>query len=154
MPIGLLEALILIGVGGVALLGSIQLDRQLGPLNLGGVLGPARYTIALSALILCCAALLILQRLRGPRPAPAEAASPVLSARATTLTAVLLAYVAAAPLVGFVIGSLVFFPLLYQVCGVRPWSRSAVYGAVMAVAFYAVFIWLARIPVPRGGLGF
>ena len=146
------EALIVLVLGLAGLLASIRLDEQLRPLNISMAIGPARYTAVVSAIILVCGALLLVRELRRTR-ADSRVRSRLASARGAILIGVLLAYVAVVPLLGFTLGNLCVFPLLFHVCGMRPWPRSLVSGIVMAAAFHVVFVWLARIPIPKGYLG-
>jgi len=36
----------------------------------------------------------------------------------------------------------------------RSWFKSIVFGMVMGGCFYVVFVMLAKLPVPKGGIGF
>jgi tripartite tricarboxylate transporter TctB family protein len=147
------EALIVVALGMAGLLASIRLDEQLRPLHTSVAIGPARYTAVVSVIILVSGVLLCVQELRRRRPADPEVASRLVSPRGVLLIVVLLAYVAAVPIVGFTLGNVCFFPLLFHVCGLRPWTRSLVSGLGMSAAFHVVFVWLARIPIPKGWLG-
>jgi tripartite tricarboxylate transporter TctB family protein len=147
------DAVIILLLGAAGLIASIQLDRQLQPLHVSAAIGPARYTAVVSAIILVSGVLLVVQELRRRPPAHPEFVGRLVSPRGVLLILVLLAYVAVVPLVGFTLGNVVFFPLLFQVCGLRPWKKSLVSGLAMSVAFYVVFVWLARIPIPKGWLG-
>ena len=147
------EACIILALGTAGLLASIHLDEQLRPLHVSVAIGPARYTAVVSAIILVCGVLLFIQQLRRRGPGHPELASRLASARGVLLIVVLLAYVAAVPFLGFTVGNLCFFPLLSHVCGLRPWPKSLVSGIGMSVAFHVVFVWLARIPIPKGWLG-
>ena len=154
VQIRLSEVLTVIGIGLAAMVGSLQLDQQLSVMNLGVAMGPAKYTMVISLVILVCGALLGIKHLRRRKLKPANVTPPIASSRGGLLIAVLLGYVAAVPFLGFVIGSLCFFPLLFQVCGMRSWFKSIVFGMVMGGCFYVVFVMLAKLPVPKGGIGF
>ena len=73
--------------------------------------------------------------------------------RGIILIIVLAGWVAAVPILGFNIGCLVFFPLLFYVSGYRPWLKSIAAGVIMALVFYAIFVLGAKLPVPTGMFG-
>ena len=152
MKISLSEALVIMGIGLLGLIGSIQLENELSTMNIGVEMGPAKYTLVISLILLVSGMIPVIGYLR--RKTDREGAFPrIITARGMTLIAILLAWVAAVPFLGFNIGNLCFFPPLFQVAGLRPWMKSLVVGVITAVIFYVVFVLGAKLPVPKGGLG-
>jgi putative tricarboxylic transport membrane protein len=72
--------------------------------------------------------------------------------RLLSLIGLLLAYFIALPWLGQLIGSMLFCVLLMRVLSNLAWPRIVVYSAVMTAALYGVFIYLLKVPMPRGVL--
>lgn len=153
MAIGLYEGLVIIGIGLLGLFGSIQLDQQLSTMSIGVVMGPAKYIGVISLILIICGMIPVSGHLLKRRSGYPPAAPRLASARGGILVVVLLAWVAAVPKLGFTIGGLGFFPLLFYVSGLRPWFKSLVVGVITAALFYVVFVVGAKMPVPKGTMG-
>ena len=54
------------------------------------------------------------------------------------------------PLLGYLLATSLFFPVVYYLFGVRPWLKSAVIGLSTSALFYAIFEYFAEIPLPKG----
>ena len=72
--------------------------------------------------------------------------------RLVSLVALLLGYFIAMPLLGLLISSTIFCIFLMRVISDLSWPRIAIYSAVMCGALYAVFVFLLKVPMPRGVL--
>jgi putative tricarboxylic transport membrane protein len=72
--------------------------------------------------------------------------------RLLSLIGLLLGYFLALPWLGQLIGSMLFCVLLMRVLSGLAWPRIVLYSAVMTGALYAVFIYLLKVPMPRGAL--
>jgi hypothetical protein len=155
MEIALYEALIVIGIGLIGLIGSFQLENQLSTISIGVTMGPAKWTGALSSIMLACGIIAAIGHFlrRKSVDASVVAAPRIASARGMILIALLAVWVAGVPFLGFSVGCLVFFPLLFYVSGFRPWFKSIAAGVIMAVAFYVIFMLGAKLPVPKGVFG-
>jgi len=118
-------------------------------------MGPAKWTAVISLVLIVCGIIVVIGHFlrRKSMDASAGAAHRIASARGVILTALLLAWVTAVPVLGFNIGCLCFFPLLFYVSGLRPWFKSIAAGFIMTVLFYVIFVLGAKLPVPKGGIG-
>jgi len=152
MKINLPESLVVIGVGVLGLIGSIKLESELSTIGASVILGPSKYTGVISLVLITCGLIALIGSLRKARIAQGSSGFSS-SSRAILLMGVLLGYAAVVPYVGYVVGSLGFFPAFFHISGTRPWHKSLLLGFVMAALFYLAFVYLAAIPVPKGGLG-
>jgi hypothetical protein len=155
MEIALYEALVVIGIGLIGLIGSFQLENQLSTMSMNMVMGPATWTEAVSLIMIVCGIIAAIGHFQKRKSVDASVveAPRMASARGMILIAVLALWVAAVPSLGFSVGCFIFFPLLFYVSGFRPWFMSIASGVIMAVAFYVIFILGARLPVPKGVFG-
>jgi ABC-type nickel/cobalt efflux system permease component RcnA len=67
--------------------------------------------------------------------------------------AVLVAYVAALPYLGFLPATALFVLVLLRSLGTYSWGRTLVLAAVMAVVSHVVFIHWLGMPLPAGPFG-
>ena len=153
MKISFYEGLFVTGIGMIGLIGSIRLEGRLKTMSMVGPMGPAKYTGLISLILVVCGMISMIGHFRRRRSAGTGAVPRIVTARGMTLIGILLAWVAAISILGFNIGSLCFFPMLFYVAGLRPWFKSLVVGVITAVFFYAVFVLGAKLPVPKGGFG-
>lgn len=72
--------------------------------------------------------------------------------RLLSLIGLLLGYFLALPWLGQLVCSMLFCVLLMRVLSSLAWSRIVLYSTVMTGALYAVFIYLLKVPMPRGAL--
>jgi hypothetical protein len=116
-------------------------------------IGPDRYLIALSVLLL---ALGLWLALRPPQSAeetqttswPAEARTNLF-----VCIAMLAAFALAMPYTGFTLGCFVFLAVLFRRLGDWSWVRSAGVAAVASALLYVGLIRLADVPLPSGMVG-
>lgn len=155
MAVSVYEALIVIGIGLIGLIGSIQLENQLNTIGVVIRLGPAKWTGIISLSLIVCGIIWMGRHLlkRKPTDGTASASPRIVSTRVLILIGLLLTWLAAVPILGFNIWSLVFFPALFHAFGLRPWFKSIAAGIIMAVLFYLIFVLGANLPVPRGVIG-
>lgn len=155
MEIALYEALIIIGIGVIGLIGSFQLENQLGTLSMGVIMGPAKWTGALSSIMLVCGIIAAIGHFPRRKSVDSSVVSAprIVSARGLTLIALLAVWVAGVSFLGFSVGCLVFFPLLFYICGMGHWFKCIAAGVIMAVAFYVIFVLGIKLPVPKGMFG-
>jgi hypothetical protein len=152
MRISLCEGLVVIAIGLIGLIGSVQLEQQLKTINIDIMMGPAKWTGAISLVLIACGVSSVIGRFLKRKSVDGEATvtPPIASARGMILTGLLLAWVAAVPILGFNIGNLCFFPLLFYISRLRPWRKSVAAGLIMAIFFYLIFVLGAKLPVPKG----
>ncbi len=74
--------------------------------------------------------------------------------RLLCLMVLLLSYFLLLPWLGQVISSFLFSVLLVRVLSRFGWGRIVVYSLVMSIALYAAFVFLLKVPMPRGVLAF
>ncbi|MDB5840011.1 MAG: hypothetical protein JWQ23_1963 [Herminiimonas sp.] len=73
--------------------------------------------------------------------------------RLLSLIALLFGYFLLMPWLGHFITSVLFCALLIRVLSDLSWPRSLVYGVIMSILVYAIFVYLLKVPMPRGELG-
>ena len=155
MEMALSEALIVIGIGLIGFIGSLKLGDQLSTLNMSMHLGPARWTGALSLILLVCGIIAVIRHFLRSKSVDASTVTVprIVSARGTILIALLAVWIEGVQILGFVVGYSVFLPLLFYIAGLRSWLKSVAAGIIMAVVFYMIFVWGANLSVPKGVIG-
>ena len=153
---GLVESLLVIALAGLGIADAWRLSGAVRP---GGtfhdVIGPDRYLGAISVGLLICGVCNLVVSLRG-------ASSPHVKkeeGRGSQVTMVVLVafvlalYTFAMPILGYLLATSFFFPVIYFIFGVRPWPKSMIIGLITAGLFYAIFAHFAEMPVPKGLFG-
>ncbi len=118
------------------------------------VIGPDRYLAVVSGGLLACGVIYLLSGLRQKQrgEAPREEAEGVQTRQVVVVSVILVIYALAFPVVGYLVATVLFFPVTFFIFGVRPWPKSAWVGVLTAVLFYVMFYHFAEIPLPRGFL--
>lgn len=119
------------------------------PSSLQQTLAPGYYIAILGGLLFLIG---LAQIAAGTRAAVAQAVAPsagVRAGRMLAVTAVLAAYIAAMPLVGYAAASLGFFIATFRLFGVQTWLRSVLLGLAYAAAFHVVFVVYCEVIFPR-----
>jgi putative tricarboxylic transport membrane protein len=70
------------------------------------------------------------------------------------LVGLLLSYLVVLPWLGQAVSSALFFIFLMRLLSSYSWARVVVYSMAMAIALDAVFVYLLKVPMPSGFLGF
>jgi len=149
---GLLESLIIIFL---ATLGIADAWRLSNLVRAGGtfhdVIGPDRYLGGISVGLLFCGVWNLLVSLRGIRHPHVKREEEGNQVTLVVLIAfVLVIYTLAMPVLGYLLSTFFFFPVIYFLFGVRPWLKSIIVGLVTAMLFYAIFAYFAEVPLPKG----
>lgn len=74
--------------------------------------------------------------------------------RLVSLVALLFGFFIALPLLGQLISSTIFCILLMRVISGVSWPRIMIYSVLMCGALYGVFVFLLKVPMPRGVLAY
>ncbi len=116
------------------------------------VIGPDRYLGAISIGLLFCGVWTLAKNLRITAPPLIQREKEERSQIHQVLLVVfgLLVYAFAMPVLGYLLATCLFFPVIYFVFGVRPWPKSLIIGLATTAVFYAIFGYLAEMPLPRG----
>jgi hypothetical protein len=116
------------------------------------VIGPDRYLGVISAGLLICGVWNLVTVLKSRKPPKANGEEKGRSqVKQVVLVVILLfAYTFAIPMLGYLLGTSIFFPVIYFIFGVRPWPKSVIVGLVTAALFYAIFAYFAEMPLPKG----
>ncbi len=156
MRAGTLESLVIMAVAVVGLLDAWRLSGALrGGGAFHGLMGPDTYLAVIATVFLLCGVWNLTAQRRDPHASPATLGTtswqfgPV-----AQVVLVMLLYVAAFPILGYLLASFVFFPVVFFIFGVRPWRKSIVIGVAATLVFYALFAYFAELPLPRGVLDF
>ncbi len=153
---GLLESLIVISLGVV---GMVDAWRLSGVVRGGKVfhdaIGPDRYLGVISIGLLLCGAWKMIGILRnlGQEAGKGEGDGKSNVTMVFLVILVLFVYSILLPVLGYLLSTLIFFPVLYSIFGVRSWGKSLVLGLLTAGLFYAIFAHFAEVPLPKGFLG-
>ncbi len=153
---GLVEPLVVILLAALGLADAIRLSSIIRP---GGtfhdVIGPDRYLGAISVGLLLCGIWTLATNLRIVR-------SPLVNKenkeegeeshinQVALVVFVLFLYAFAMPILGYLLATCFFFPLIYFIFGVRSWLKSILIGLSTTAACYVIFEYLAEMPLPKG----
>lgn len=153
---GLVESLVVIVL---ALVGMADAWRLSGVVRGGrpfhDVIGPDRYLWAISIGLFLCG----VWKMMGSLKTPAQEAGRKEKEGGSNMTmvflviSVLFLYSIILSTLGYLLSTLILFPVLYFIFGVRSWAKSLVIGLVTAGLFYAIFAYFAEVPLPKGFLG-
>jgi putative tricarboxylic transport membrane protein len=116
------------------------------------VIGPDRYLGVISAGLLVCGILNLvgsLKSLRRPEIRRGEVGGSQVTLVIVVIF-VLVVYTLLIPVLGYLLATSIFFPVIYYLFGVRSWLKSVVIGLSTATFFYAIFEYFAEIPLPKG----
>ncbi len=142
----------------LAVLGIADAWRLSDVVRVGGtfhdVIGPDRYLGAVSGgLLICSLAYLLLQLRRTSHvEASRKAGEGDRPLQVALVSVILVLYACAFPVLGYLVATILFFPVTFFIFGVRPWLKSAWIGVFTAVLFYVLFAHFAEIPLPKGFL--
>ena len=154
---GVIESVVVMAVAAGGLRDAWRLS---GVLREGGAfhsaMGPDTYLAVVSATLLLCGVwnLIRTRREDGVRRAAEEAEPGGRLGPVARVALVMLAYVATFPILGYLLATLIFFPVAFFVFGVRPWKKSLIVGVVVTAVFYVLFAHFAELPLPKGLLDF
>ena len=153
---GLVESILVIALAGLGLTDAWRLSESV---RAGGtfhdVVGPDRYLIVLSLGLLVCGAWNLIGSLKEIRrhdlKTPGEPAKKEGKLNLVVLVAVvLILYMAAFPFLGYLLATAIFFPVIYFIFGLRPWTKSVIVGILTAALFYVIFAYFSDMPLPKG----
>ena len=140
----------------VALLGIADAWRLSYVVRAGGtfhdVIGPDRYLGAISVGLLFCGIGVLAKTLKTARPPmnKKEEGEGSQVNRVVLVVFVLVLYAFVMPILGYLLATCFFFPVIYFIFGVRPWLKSIIIGLSTTVVFYAIFEYFAEMPLPKG----
>jgi hypothetical protein len=150
---GLAESMVVIFL---ATLGIADAWRLSSVVRAGGtfhdVVGPDRYLGAISVGLLFCGIWALAKNLKGGRQTPIQKGES--AQNQVTLVGlvviVLVLYAFAMPILGYLLATSFFFPIIYFIFGVRSWLKSILVGLSTTAMFYAIFEYFAEMPLPKG----
>lgn len=160
MSISTYEALLVILFGVIGLISSIRLEQEMtaSALSIGMVMNPAKWTGLLSLILLACGTIALVRHFRKRTVTNADTGDTpgfkIISVRGIKLIGLLVGWIAAMHVMGFNVANVLFFPLLFTICGVRSWPKSIVIGISATVAFYLIFTVGLKVPMPKGWFGY
>ena len=153
MHSGILESLLVIVLACVGMADAWRLSNAIrteGPFH--DVIGPDRYLAGLSLGLFVCGVLHFVGSLKRLRPAEAKKGEES-GGRVTLVFWVILAsavYSFLIPVLGYLVATSVFYPVIYYLFGIRSWLKSVLIGLATSALFYAIFEYFAEIPLPKG----
>lgn len=116
---------------------------------------PALFPYVLGSIGALFSGLLIAGAIRDDRPTAAPDGNqylpwPESAPRLTVVVSVALLYFVLFNRLGALPTSVLAMLILLTVGGMRPWYRVVVYSVALPAVVYAIFVWLVRVPMPRG----
>jgi hypothetical protein len=150
---GVVESLIVILLAGIGMVDGWRLSNVV---REGGmfhdVIGPDRYLTAISfgLMIMGIRQLVVSLGKKGRTHAKEEEKEGGQMKLVCVVALALMLYTLVLPLTGYLLASLLFFPIIFFIFGVRPWLKSAAIGLITAALFYAIFEYFAEVPLPKG----
>ena len=150
---GLVESILIIFLAALGIADAWRLSNLV---RAGGtfhdVIGPDRYLGVISAGLLICGVWNLVAGLKSRKPPQAKREEKEGSqVKQVVLVAFLLfVYTFAIPMLGYLLATFIFFPVIYFIFGVRPWPKSVIVGLITAALFYAIFAYFAEMPLPKG----
>jgi hypothetical protein len=149
----LAESIVVIFLAALGIADALRLSSVIRP---GGtfhdVIGPDRYLAAISVGLLLCGIWALAKNLkigRSPLIKKEEGEGSQVN-RVVLVVLVLVLYAFAMPILGYLLATCFFFPVIYFIFGVRPWLKSILIGLSTTAVFYAMFEYLAEMPLPKG----
>ncbi len=149
LSVSTVESLVLLALSALGVVQSIDLIIHPDPVALYDEVGPGRFVLVASLLLLIAAAVHLLRARRRP-PAGAPAASGPARQGVVRTTGSLIVCVALMDLLGFVPATLLFLFLLFTFSGQRSWLRNALLAIVYVAVIYVVFVQVFNMELPRG----
>jgi cytochrome b561 len=150
---GLAESIVVIFLAALGMADALRLSSVIRP---GGtfhdVIGPDRYLGAISVGLLFCGiwALAKNSKIASPPLIKREKREGSQVNQVVLVVFVLVLYAFAMPILGYLLATLLFFPVIYFIFGVRPWLKSIIVGLSTTAVFYAIFEYFAEMPLPKG----
>jgi len=150
---GLVEPLVIIFLAALGIADAIRLSSVIRP---GGafhdVIGPDRYLGAISVGLLVCGIWTLssnLKIVKSPLPNREKGEESHIN-QVALVVFVLFLYAFAMSILGYLLATCFFFPVIYFIFGVRPWLKSILIGLSTTAAFYVIFEYFAEMPLPKG----
>lgn len=142
----LIESILLSGLSILGIWEGIRLLRQ--EHTMGDLIGPGGFVLSVSAVLFLITIVYLLRMYLTRRGFVKTQWVRPRFGTIGRLMVVLGLYVVAVPIVGYAIGSAIFFILAFKISGVKSWGRSTAVGIVVALAFELVFSRYAGISFP------
>jgi len=76
--------------------------------------------------------------------------APTRSGPVTLVLIVYILYVFSNEILGYFISTLLFLSVTFWIFGMRPKIKGLIYGFVASVAFYLIFVYFAKVQLPKG----
>jgi hypothetical protein len=150
---GLAESIVVIFLAALGIADALRLSSVI---RAGGtfhdVIGPDRYLGAISVGLLFCGIWALAKNLKIARPPliKKEEGGGSQVNQVVLVAFVLVLYAFAMPILGYLLATCFFFPVIYFIFGVRPWLKSILIGLSTTAVFYAIFEYFAEMPLPKG----
>jgi putative tricarboxylic transport membrane protein len=150
---GLAESLVVILLAALGIADAWRLSNLV---RAGGtfhdVIGPDRYLGVISAGLFICGVWNLIAGLKSRKLSRGKRGEREGSQfnQVVLVAFLLFVYTFAIPMLGYLLATSIFFPVIYFIFGVRPWPKSIIVGLITAGLFYAIFAHFAEMPLPKG----
>jgi hypothetical protein len=147
------KGFVIIGLATLGMLDAFRLSHRMkAGSGLHEVVGPDLYLKVISAVMMVCGLLLLSLALAAKKgPAGKRRSREIGStAHVSWIAAAYIMYVLAAIVLGYFLGSVLFFAAIFYLFGFRPWFKVALLGLGVAAVSYYFFVHLMGVELPKG----
>lgn len=150
----IIEGCALLAIGVLGLAGGITLYLHRDARTQSSLMGPGTYVLIISAALILTAvvyAYLSLEKAaRAPAIAPPQSREPWVSRIVIAVFGAFAVYAYLIELFGYVVPTILFLLVEFRLLGVRSWKSNVLLTAVVAAAFYIVFVRYCEMVFPHG----
>jgi hypothetical protein len=149
----LAEASFVIGLGVLGVVDSFRVSAEIKKVQqVKEILGADSYLLIVAAFLLVCGLLLLGFSRIEKKPGPETNASPGTGGYGLLglIVAAYILYALAVPVLGYLLGSILFFAAIFFLFGARPWLKIALLGLGVALISNFLFVYLLNVPLPKG----
>ena len=150
-----IEGIVLLASGLIGVADGLRLVVFKNPASVEDFTGPGRYLFVVSLLLAVVGAFYLAVMRRVPEAAHESAVEDRSSDRTlVAIVAVLGLYILLIDFAGYFLATLIFFPLILRVLGLKVGVRMALIAVAMGLSFYLLFVRLFGMSLPRGIFSF
>ena len=147
----LLEVSPLFALGIYSIVDGVRLV-VVGKLKLYDVLGPGWYNIGMGAVLVITGLAYLIPHLMSAEEIKRKVTSRENQLQMLYMILSLFGYAALILIAGYLVASIIFFPVILKISGIKSWWVSIAAGIVMTIAFYIIFVKGLDVLFPEGSL--
>jgi hypothetical protein len=152
---GWIEGGVLLGIGLIGLAEGLRLTQNIDPDAITDVLGPGYYIFFLGLILMIAGITHLFLHDRKTVSMKQEASDRETGKQKVNLivlymAVVLVIYLVAINIAGYLVATPIFFLLEFRLAGVKSWNRNVILTLALTAAFYLIFINYCRMVFPPG----